>query len=410
MIVEVKVPEVGESVVEGFLSSWEVADGAVVQPEDSLFELETDKVTVNVAAEEGGRIEILIGEGQTVEVGQAVARIDTDAQGQPAAAAAAPQAEAKAPRAEAEPAPAPQPVSSSGDPAPAAALSQTAPEAHEPAGPMHLPPSKRRLMREGKLSSESDSPAPAAPPAVQPVASQASAVVGPRQVREKMSPIRKRIAERLVESQRTAAILTTFNEVDMSRVMQWRARHKEAFKEKHGVGLGFMSFFVKATVEALKSVPEVNRQIEGDEIIRNEYYDIGVAVSSEKGLVVPVVRDADKLNFAQIEAAIVELARKVRERSIAISDLEGGVFTISNGGIFGSLLSTPILNPPQSGVLGMHGIKKRPVAVGDAIELRPMMYLALSYDHRLVDGREAVTFLKRIVECLEDPERMVLDL
>ncbi len=410
MIVEVKVPEVGESVVEGFLSSWEVADGAVVQPEDSLFELETDKVTVNVAAEEGGRIEILIGEGQTVEVGQAVARIDTDAQGQPAAAAAAPEAEAKAPRAEAEPAPAPQTVSSSGDPAPAGALSQTAPEAHEPAGPMHLPPSKRRLMREGKLSSEADSPAPAAPPAVQPVASQSPAVVGPRQVREKMSPIRKRIAERLVESQRTAAILTTFNEVDMSRIMQWRARHKEAFKEKHGVGLGFMSFFVKATVEALKSVPEVNRQIEGDEIIRNEYYDIGVAVSSEKGLVVPVVRDADKLSFAQIEAAIVELARKVRERSIAISDLEGGVFTISNGGIFGSLLSTPILNPPQSGVLGMHGIKRRPVAVGDAIELRPMMYLALSYDHRLVDGREAVTFLKRIVECLEDPERMVLDL
>jgi len=231
---------------------------------------------------------------------------------------------------------------------------------------------------------------------------------GARQTRAKMSPLRSRIAERLVEAQQTAAMLTTFNEVDMSAILSLRARHKEAFEKKHGVRLGFMSFFVKAAVDALQTLPQVNAFIEGDEIVTNHFYDIGVAVGTDKGLVVPVIRDCDQLGFAEIEAAIGDYARKVRDKKIGLEDLQGGCFTLSNGGIYGSLLSTPILNPPQSAILGMHAIKKRPVVVDDEIVIRPMMYLALSYDHRLVDGKDAVTFLRRIVDCLEQPERMLL--
>jgi 2-oxoglutarate dehydrogenase E2 component (dihydrolipoamide succinyltransferase) len=225
-----------------------------------------------------------------------------------------------------------------------------------------------------------------------------------------MSRLRQRLAERLVEVQQTAAILTTFNEADMSRVMALRAEYKEEFKKKHQIGLGFMSFFVKATVNALKTVPGVNAFIDGEEIVTNHYFDIGVAVSTDKGLVVPVVRDADRLTMAEIEASIANLARRAQERRLELSDLTGAVFTISNGGVFGSLLSTPILNPPGSAILGMHTIQKRPVAVGDEIAIRPMMYLAMSYDHRIIDGREAVSFLKRIAECIEDPERMLLEI
>jgi 2-oxoglutarate dehydrogenase E2 component (dihydrolipoamide succinyltransferase) len=224
-----------------------------------------------------------------------------------------------------------------------------------------------------------------------------------------MSPLRQRIAERLVLAQQTAAILTTFNEADMTNVLAWREKHRQLFKEKYNIGLGLMSFFIKASVDALKTVPQLNAQIQGDEIVENQYYDIAVAISSDRGLVVPVIRDADRLSFAEIELAISELDRKVRSRSITLADLSGGVFTISNGGVFGSLMSTPILNPPQSGILGMHAIKKRPVVVKDEIAIRPMMYLAVSYDHRLIDGREAVTFLRRIVQCIEDPERMLLE-
>jgi 2-oxoglutarate dehydrogenase E2 component (dihydrolipoamide succinyltransferase) len=224
-----------------------------------------------------------------------------------------------------------------------------------------------------------------------------------------MSPLRLRIAERLVEAKQTTAMLTTFNEADMTSVFAWRERHKQAFKEKYDISLGFMSFFVKASVDALRAIPQLNARIEGDEIVENHYYDIGVAISSDKGLVVPVIRDPDRLSFAAIELAIADLAQRVRNRKITLADLTGAVFTISNGGVFGSLLSTPILNPPQSGILGMHAIKKRPVVVNDEIVVRPMMYLALSYDHRVVDGREAVTFLRRIVECIEDPERMMLE-
>jgi 2-oxoglutarate dehydrogenase E2 component (dihydrolipoamide succinyltransferase) len=231
-----------------------------------------------------------------------------------------------------------------------------------------------------------------------------------RQTRTPMTPLRQRIAERLVGAKNETALLTTFNEVDMSHVMDLRARYKDVFKDKHGVSLGFMSFFVKAVVDALQQVPQLNAQIQGDEIVQNHFYDIGVAVGTERGLVVPVLRDCEKLSFAGVEKGIALLAKKVKDKTITLPELSGGVFTISNGGIYGSLLSTPILNPPQSGILGMHAIKKRPIAVGDDVVVRPMMYLALSYDHRLVDGREAVTFLKRIVDCLEHPERMLLEI
>jgi len=242
----------------------------------------------------------------------------------------------------------------------------------------------------------------AAEPAAEPTAD------SPRQTRAKMSPLRARIAERLVQAQQTAAMLTTFNEADMSEIMALRKRYRDEFEQAHGHRLGFMSFFVKAVVDALQAVPSVNAFIDGDEIVTNHFYDIGVAVGTDKGLVVPVVRDCDRMGFAEIEQAITDLAQRVRDKKIGLEDLQGGCFTISNGGIYGSLLSTPILNPPQSGILGMHSIKKRPVVVDDEIVIRPMMYLALSYDHRLVDGKDAVTFLRRVVECLEHPERMML--
>jgi 2-oxoglutarate dehydrogenase E2 component (dihydrolipoamide succinyltransferase) len=255
-------------------------------------------------------------------------------------------------------------------------------------------------------------PKPAVPakPAAAP-APQAPATVGPdvRQTRKKMTPIRKRIAQRLIQAQSEAAILTTFNEVDMTNIMALRKQYQDSFVKKYGIKLGFMSFFVKAVVDALQNVPGINAFIEGDEIVQNHFYDIGIAVGTERGLVVPVVRNADQLNFAEVEMEIGNLAKKARDKRLTLDDLSGGSFSITNGGIYGSLLSTPILNPPQSGILGMHGIKKRPVAVGDKVEIRPMMYLALSYDHRLVDGKEAVTFLKRIVECIENPERILLD-
>jgi 2-oxoglutarate dehydrogenase E2 component (dihydrolipoamide succinyltransferase) len=251
-------------------------------------------------------------------------------------------------------------------------------------------------------------PPPAVPsPAAGPTST--TPLPGERETRKPMSPLRQRIAERLLEAKQTTAMLTTFNEADMTNVFALRAKHKQAFKEKHDINLGFMSFFVKACVDALQAVPQLNARIEGNDIVENHYYDIGVAISSDKGLVVPVVRDADRLSFAGVEIAIADLAERVRAKKITLADLSGAVFTISNGGVFGSLLSTPILNPPQSGILGMHAIKKRPVVVEDEIVIRPMMYLAMSYDHRVVDGREAVTFLKRIVECIENPERMMLE-
>ena len=422
MPVEIKIPEVGESITEGVLVEWSAGDGAMVAVEDQLLVLETDKITMNVTAENAGRLKILVAEGETVEVGQVVGTIDTEAAAdQPAKTAE-------------QPSPGPSaPVEASA----AAAPPQTSPEV------TGLSPAVQRMVLEhgvdsaaiegtGKdgrilkgdvirfVESRTGEPAaapettaapnpPAAPPK-KPATPSTPAAAGDRQTRAPMSRLRQRLAERLVEVQHNAAILTTFNEADMSAVMNLRAAYKEEFKKRHGIGLGFMSFFVKATVDALKTVPGVNAYIEGDEIVTNHYYDIGVAVSTDKGLVVPVIRDADRLTMAGIEAGIADLATRAQERRLELSDLTGAVFTISNGGVFGSLLSTPILNPPGSAILGMHSIQKRPVAVNDEVVIRPMMYLAMSYDHRIIDGREAVTFLKRIAECIENPERMMLEI
>ncbi len=419
MAVEVKIPEVGESITEGFLAEWSQPDGSVVAVEDPLLVLETDKITMTVNAEHSGKLTIIVAEGETVEVGQVVATIDTDV-----AAAAAPTQES---------APAPAPEAEKGAP------TESPEPPAQPADHSGLSPAVQRLVLEHQLDpatiegtgkggrilkgdvirhletrpADTATPVPSeAPQVAEPERPRPQPVALPdqRQTRRPMSRLRQRLAERLVEVQQTAAILTTFNETDMSRVMALRSEYKEEFKKKHEIGLGFMSFFVKATVDALKTVPAVNAYIDGDEIVSNHYFDIGVAVSTDKGLVVPVVRDADRLTMAEIEMSIAELARRAQERRLELSDLTGAVFTISNGGVFGSLLSTPILNPPGSAILGMHTIQKRPVAVGDEIAIRPMMYLAMSYDHRIIDGREAVTFLKRICECIEDPERMLLEI
>ncbi len=425
MVVEVKIPEVGESINEGVLVEWLQADGTVVSVEDPLLVLETDKITMNVNAEHAGRLKIIAAIEETVEVGQVVATIDTDV---------APISETTAP--------APQPsVTAEEESAP-----QDAPAEDGSASPTPgLSPAVQRLVLQhdidpslisgtgkggrilkgdvirflesrdaGKTTTET-SPAPSTPPppgatTTPPTAPQPVELPDQRQSRAPMSRLRQRLAERLVDVQQTAAILTTFNEADMSRVMDLRKSYKEDFQKRHSVGLGFMSFFVKATVDALKTVPGVNAFIEGEEIVTNHYYDIGVAVSTEKGLVVPVVRNADRLSMAEIEAEISDLAVRAQERRLELSDLTGAVFTISNGGVFGSLLSTPILNPPGSAILGMHSIQKRPVVVDDEIVIRPMMYLAMSYDHRIIDGREAVTFLKRVAECIENPERMLLEI
>jgi len=356
-LLEVKVPSMGESINSGVLAQWHVADGAAVKKDQPLFELETDKITSEGTAEAAGTIALKAAAGDEVKIGQVVAVIDT------AAADGGSAAPAKA-----APAPAPNP------PAP---------------------------------SKPKSAPAPA--PAAANRANEVPAPGGPRFTRRKMSPLRQRIAERLVSAQHEAAMLTTFNEADMSAVIGLRSRYQEDFVKKNGVKLGFMSFFVKAVVAALKQVPSVNAQIDGDSVIENHYYDLGVAVSTEKGLLVPVIRDCDRLGMADIEKAIAEAAQKARESRIALADLEGGVFTITNGGIFGSMLSTPIINPPQSAILGLHAITERPVAVAGQVVIRPMMYLALSYDHRLVDGREAVTFLLKIKQAVEDPLRLMLN-
>jgi 2-oxoglutarate dehydrogenase E2 component (dihydrolipoamide succinyltransferase) len=429
MAVEVRIPEVGESITEGFLAEWLQPDGAVVAAEDPLLVLETDKITMNVNAEQAGKLKIMVAEGETVEIGQVVASIDTEVTEETPSEPSQPDEndlpEREQPRPE-ESSPPMKPTPGDASPAIASAPDVTG-----------LSPAVRRLVLEHELDPaaiegtgkagrilkgdvirfiesqqheaeeaepQSELPEPERP-RPQPVA-----LPDQRQSRTPMSRLRQRLAERLVEVQQTAAILTTFNEADMSRVMALRAEYKEEFKKRHDVGLGFMSFFVKATVDALKTIPQVNAYIDGSDIVTNHYFDIGIAVSTDNGLVVPVLRDADRLTMAEIEHNIAELAQRAQERRLEISDLTGAVFTISNGGIFGSLLSTPILNPPGSAILGMHSIQRRPVAIGEEITIRPMMYLALSYDHRIIDGREAVTFLKRIVECIEDPERMLLEI
>ncbi|HWX89514.1 MAG TPA: 2-oxoglutarate dehydrogenase complex dihydrolipoyllysine-residue succinyltransferase [Rhizomicrobium sp.] len=404
MTIEIKVPAMGESVTEATISKWFKKEGDAVKRDEPLLELETDKVTVEVPSPADGAIEsITAQQGATVQVGALLGAI---AEGKAGAApkAAAPKAEA------------PKPA-----PAPAAAPTPAAPKADVPAMP-----SAKRIAEEtglavssvagtgkdgrvtkgdmlGALSARSAAPAPAAAP-VSPRHNEA------REERVPMTRLRKTIALRLKESQNTAAQLTTFNEVDMTAVMNLRSTYKDAFEKKHGVKLGFMGFFTKAVVAALKELPNVNAEIEGDNIVYKNYYDIGVAVSTERGLVVPVVRDADRLSLAAIEKAIMDFGMRARDNKLKLEELQGGTFSITNGGVFGSLMSTPILNSPQSGILGMHKIQPRPMAIGDKIEIRPMMYLALSYDHRIVDGREAVTFLVKVKENLEDPQRMLLDI
>ncbi len=400
--VEIKVPSVGESVSEGVLSRWIKKTGDLVKSGDPLFELETDKASNEVPSLVAGVLTTTVAEGTTVAIGAIVGSIDTAA-----AAASVPSA-----------APAPSAVASSNGPhlSPAVAY-QVAEKGVDVASISPSGPGGRITKGDvlAAADSKSAAPAPTAPaPAAKPSAPVVSApVIGGAeraQTRQKMPNIRQKIAQRLVEAQHTAAILTTFNEVDMSRVMDLRAKYKDAFQKKHGIGLGFMSFFVKATTEALQAFPAVNAQIDGTEIIYHNYCDIGVAVSTERGLMVPVVRSAERMGFSQIEKAIMDYALKARENKISVNDLQGGTFTITNGGVFGSLLSTPILNPPQSAILGMHSIKKRPVVVDDQIVIRPMMYLALSYDHRMIDGKEAVSFLVRIKELIEDPERLLLSI
>jgi len=410
MSIDVKVPSMGESITSGILASWHVQDGDFVTAGQVLYDLETDKITSEGHADSAGRIALKVAQGDEVNIGQVIATIDETAQ---APASGGP--EKAKPAAEAK--------SKVGEPS----LVATKHEA--------ISPAVRRISEETGVSPESiegtgkggrvtkgdllealeKKPQEATP---KELVSTATAAPAPSKVsrkkdrttRKKMTPLRRKIAERLVAAKQETAMLTTFNEVDMSAVMAARKKYQEKFLEAHGVKLGFMSFFVKATVKALQLIPQINAQIEGDEIIQNNFYDIGVAVGGPKGLLVPVVRNCDQLSFAEIEKEIINYAKKVRDGKIAIEDLEGGVFTITNGGIYGSMLSTPILNAPQSAILGMHNIKERAVVVNGEIVIRPMMYLALSYDHRIVDGKEAVTFLNMIKDLLEDPLRLLFEI
>src|ERR1043166_7150066 len=408
MSIQIKVPAMGESVTEATVARWFKKEGDAVARDEPVLELETDKVTVEVPAPAAGAIEsISVKEGSTVQVGTVLGAIAEGKAGKPSATAATRNPAAAAPKPEAPPmaTPAPQPSNVTVMPSVRRIAEESGINPAQVSGT-----GKDGRVTKGDMLAALETRA--AQRATQPTVEIPS---GPRpradrEERVTMSRLRRTIALRLKESQNTAAQLTTFNEVDMSDVMRLRAEYKDSFEKKHGVRLGFMGFFVKACLAALKELPNVNAEIEGDDIVYKNYYDIGVAVSTERGLVVPVVRDADQLSLVQIEAAIADFGARARDNKLKLEELQGGTFTISNGGVFGSLMSTPILNSPQSGVLGMHKIQPRPVAIDNKVEIRPMMYLALSYDHRLVDGREAVTFLVRVKENLEDPQRLLLDI
>ena len=428
MAIEVKIPAVGESISSGVVSVWHKKSGDFVNAGDALFTLETDKVSTEITAETPGVLDTMVPEGQEVKIGEVVATID-DSKTAPAKSEAAEKKAALEKKSVAAPKafgadPERHSGSEPGSPTPAT-------------GPKDKPlsPAVRRIVEEEHVQTEKISgtgkdgrltkgdviaaaenrksvgeavsfPGTATP---SPTAEQDRQSADGRFTRKKMSPLRRKIAAQLVMAQHTAAILTTFNECDMSAVQELRAKSQEAFVKKNSVKLGFMSFFIKASVEALKAVPVVNGRIEDEDFVQNNFYDIGVAVGTERGLVVPVVRDADQKSFADLELDIAGFAVKAREGKLKIEELQGGTFTISNGGVYGSLLSTPILNPPQSGILGMHKIMERPVAANGKVEVRPMMYLALSYDHRAIDGKEAVTFLIKVKECIEDPKKLPLD-
>ena len=453
MLIEIKVPSVGESVTEALLAQWFKSEGELVKKDEPLFVIETDKVTLEVVAEADGVLSVKVPEGETVNIGAVVGTVDTDAAAQ---AEDKPISDKQEDKVESAPAPAaletPKSAPLEGAPAePAAAVAEPAEAQAQPLadGPVFqhgegaiFAPSVRRLIREKNLDPakiagtgpggritksdvvlylESGRAPVSAGASDQPTAAENKGTspdklperdmaAGERTSRKPMSQIRQRIAARLLEAKHSTAMLTTFNEIDMAQVMAIRRQYKEIFTHKYGVGLGFMSFFIKACIEALKEFSQINAFVDGKDIIEHHYYHIGVAIGSERGLVVPVIRHADMLSFAELEQAIVDFVKKINENRLQLSDLEGGTFTISNGGVYGSLLSTPILNTPQSAILGMHKIEKRPVVIDDEVVIRPMMYVALSYDHRMVDGREAVTFLKRIKECVENPERIMMEI
>jgi 2-oxoglutarate dehydrogenase E2 component (dihydrolipoamide succinyltransferase) len=421
MSIEIKVPAVGESITSGVLSAWHKQTGDFVQDGEPLYALETDKISTDVPAAGSGRLQIQVDAGQEVQIGQVIGTLDEKA------------------AAKAEPSTAPPPPATQkapGKDAEAEAGTTLSPAVRRIVEEEYVPVSEvKGTGKHGQLTKadvvqylesrsagsvpkkdlESPATAEPEPAALAPATTERRPPVSPekpvtteRTSRRKMTPLRKKIAAQLVMAQQNAAMLTTFNECDMTAVMKLRAQYQESFQKRHGVKLGFMSFFIKAVVDALKTVPAMNARIDGDDLVENHYYDVGVAVGTDRGLVVPVVRDADRKDFATLEKDVATYATKARDGKLQLDDLMGGVFTITNGGIYGSLLSTPILNPPQSGILGMHKIQSRPVAVGEQIELRPMMYLALSYDHRVVDGKEAVTFLVRVKECIEDPTRLLL--
>jgi 2-oxoglutarate dehydrogenase E2 component (dihydrolipoamide succinyltransferase) len=387
---DIKIPTVGESISTALISTWHKADGDAVAAGDLLLTLETDKVSTELTAETAGVLKITVPAGTEVSIGAVVGTLTENTTAAPA--------EAPAPTTATAPVAAaanPQPAETTAAAVAAAAAAVAAAVAAASAPPL--------------ISAPTPTPAPAAPPSPAPAAATTLSVSSDqRTTRVRLSPLRRKIATHLVAAQQTAAILTTFNEADMTAVMTLRKQLQDNFVARHGLKLGFMSFFVKAVVDALKAVPQINARLEGDELVKQHYYDIGVAVGTEKGLVVPVIRDCDTKSFAEIEQAILDAAKKARDGKLLVEDLQGGVFTISNGGIYGSLLSTPILNPPQSGILGMHTIQDRPIALQGQVVIRPMMYLALSYDHRVVDGKEAVTFLIRIKDCLENPARLLL--
>jgi len=403
MNVEIKVPSPGESISEVQLASWLVQDGEQVEKDQDIVEIDSDKATLTVAAEADGKIKLMAKEGDTLEVGSVIAVIDTEATAVEVEKAPAPETKTTENREAAQPAAAPK--------------AEKAGEAE-----LLLSPLARKLLKEADATEkelfdffktyrigkedvafflQNRGKAPAAS------ASATSWPGGREATHEKMSMLRKKLAQRLVSVKNETAMLTTFNEVDMTAIMEIRKKYKEVFKEKFGVGLGFMSFFTKAVTEAIRHFPKVNAQISGDEVIQFDYVDVSIAVSAPKGLVVPVIRNAEMMSLAEIEKAIKALAIKARENKITLEDMQGGTFTITNGGVFGSMMSTPIINPPQSAILGMHNIVERPVAVNGQVEIHPMMYVALSYDHRVIDGRESVGFLVKVKEMLEQPERML---
>ncbi len=406
MALELKVPEVGESITEVMIGVWKKREGDAVSTDDPVVEIESDKATVELPAPGQGTISrILKGTGEKATVGEVIGYME------PAGATAAPSPAPAAPPSPVAAVPPTQPVGAARVmPAAARVLAEAgvAASAAVPTGP------GGRITKSDALQAVATPAAPAKPsmaPAKPMVAAPpVPAAGGTREERYQLiSPIRQRIAERLVAAQHEAALLTTFNEVDMSAVMALRAKFKDLFQERYGVKLGFMSFFVRAAVEALRAVPQVNAEFREPHIVFRDYYDIGIAVGGGKGLVVPVIRNAEMLSFAQIETTIGEFAKRAAANKLKLEELQGGTFTISNGGVYGSMLSTPIINPPQSGILGLHAIQDRPMAVNGQVVIRPMMYLALTYDHRLVDGREAVTFLKRIKDTIEDPSRLMLE-